>query len=205
MAGGQKKKSYPHRPQVSHRDMQTLSRLVRRIGPEAINQLIAKVQQEPIISKKRGSKKQPPLRHSLLAALYYLRCYRSPVTTRYFSRAIYRIVRIRYARSFREAGPSWTESKNVTALEQDLRRAFSECDEKSMIQMIYALIWWRFTTVNPRWGFMYASGAHLIFEPRRPNELFRWIDQFLTDAELIEEFKTSFDGYTAQLVKNPNN
>ena len=165
---GQEKKVAPGGASIRARDRKTLSRIVQDQGPEAVAELVKQV---PLETSNRGAKKRVPLRHSMMAALYLFRRGGNHFPIRKFARDLNRCVSLRYARSVWSEGPNYTEHKNLTALEQDLRRALSVRDERTMLDMLSSVISWRFTTVNPRWGFYVFAGAHLLFEPRQPAEL----------------------------------
>jgi hypothetical protein len=65
-------------------------------------------------------------------------------------------------------------------------------DEELISQMIYNLLWWRFMHVNPTWGFLIGGGSHLMFQPRRPQQLFKWIDDFLVASGERDRVKAFF-------------
>jgi hypothetical protein len=44
------------------------------------------------------------------------------------------------------------------------------------MDMMKGLVWWRFTHVNPVWGFAVSGRPHLLVTPRKPAELIAWID-----------------------------
>jgi hypothetical protein len=89
---------------------------------------------------------------------------------------------------------------------QDLRRALASYDQTLMSHVAAGLIRWRFINVNPRWGFLIVAGnAHVIFEPVRPKEIFRWVDQFLEAQGLLENATRKFTGLRASLEEKNNN
>jgi hypothetical protein len=124
--------------------------------------------------------------------VYTLRCRTRKVTQARFAAEVNRVVQLRYARSIPVSGPSYSTYKSPRALEQDLRRELKDPDEELISEMIHALFRWRFTHIDPMWGFGISGGSQMMFEPKRPRLLIKWIDEALIASGDLDQVRAIF-------------
>jgi len=128
----------------------------------------------------------------MVAALYLMRCHSQRMSVARFASEIGRTVQFQFARSVSARGPNYSVYKNPKALEQDLRRGLEDADQKLTSEMMYSLIWWRFSNFNPSWGFYVGGGAHLQIAPKNPRRLISWIDGYLDATKSRDLLKAKF-------------
>jgi hypothetical protein len=168
-----KKTKNSERNKVSARDLASLLRLRRRMGPEELIRFIQSLSDDKRLPKARGAPRMSRTRQGLLAALYDFRECKGHTTISAFANRLPRIVEIKYSR---RTPPVYTSYKSVAALETDLRRGLRDDSKKDRLNMISTLIWWRFNHVNPLWGFYGGPRPHLLIMPKNPSEMIGWID-----------------------------
>jgi hypothetical protein len=122
-------------------------------------------------------------RQGLLAALYLCRICQSHMTVSAFAKRLPQVVEIKYSR---RTPPVYITWKSDAALEADLRRGLQAASAKYCTVWVDFLLLWRFSHVNPHWGFGGGPQPHLHITPKKPAEMIRWIEALIKRFGLPE-------------------
>lgn len=162
---------------VSARDLETVRRLVGKIGLDGLAELGKSVVDAAEENKgKPGAPRQQRIRQSAFAALFLMENCHKRTNQTAFANTINDIVKVKYGR--RSKGKVvWIENNSPTALKQDLHRGLKNYDEKLISKIVQAFIWRRCKSVNREWGFLIGGASpNLKIDPIDPNLLIQWID-----------------------------
>ena len=160
-------------PDVSARDLDTMRRIVRKIGHARAHELVESVP----IAKDDAAPRQERVRQCVFAVLYEMKCFHKRTSRNAFAEEISSVVQIKYGRLRKAGGIVWKVNNSSTAIKQDLHRGWNEWDEKLAAEMVKGFVWWRYTSVNPEWGFLIGgTSPNVSIEPKNPCLLIQWID-----------------------------